>query len=711
MSDPRSLHADERAELERLRRRVDALERQVQVRQAVSEGDQRQLERLVQERTAELQATSQRLRLETAELAVALRRQRLLAKAVEAVREGIAITDADLGEAGPKLLFVNDFFLEMTGYEVEELVGSTRLLQIYTPQRNSKALRDLRDCLTRGCSFTGELICQRRNGDEVVVLTHVSPVFDEDGELTHLVSIQQDITEQRRHERQLKRSEQRYRLLIEKMNEGFVATDVDNRIDLANAKFTEWVGYSQEALRGEALQRFVHPDSLPRLHKQERRRRTGVAEPYELSWATRDGERVETIISPTSLLDDHGEFIGSFAVITDITQRKRLEERIQKAQKMESLGLLAGGVAHDFNNLLVGMMGHASLALLELADNSPVRPLVQQIETAALRASELTKEMLAYSGRGKFVIEPVSLSDLVQEIASLLRVSISKKVELQFDIQAALPRTEGDPTQLRQIVMNLLTNASEAIGDRPGTITLRTSTMFAGRDYLAGTYMDDDLDAQEYVYLEVEDSGCGMDAETRAKIFDPFFTTKFTGRGLGLAAVLGIVRGHHGAISVDSRPAKGSKIRVLFPALSEGAHEVEEEDEAPATGPLGFEGSGTVLVVDDEALVRGVARMSLEAAGYAVMCAEDGAEAIDTFQRHLPDISAVLLDLTMPRMGGEEALRGILELNPDARVLLTSGFMESEAVQRVDSGASVAFLQKPFQPHELLSTLQRLLKS
>lgn len=704
MNNNDSLQADDPLELERLRQRVRDLEQQLEEQLTARAVDQRQLEELVKERTAELEETGRRLRRQTADLAVALRRQNLLAKAVEAVREGVAITDADFMDDGPKLLFVNDYFLEMSGYGVAELVGA-RLHLIYAPGRNRGIWREIRRRLSDRQPFTGILVCRRREGEEYLALTHMSPVFDNRGRLTHVVSIQQDVTEKRNQEQRLLRSEQRYRLLIEQMNEGFITTSADNRIDLANAKFASMLGYDQEELQGVELGKFVHPTHHERLGRQNLKRRQGKAEPYELSWLAKDGRRIETVISPTSLLDDNGKFVGSFAVITDTTERRRLEERIQKAQKLESLGLLAGGVAHDFNNLLVGMMGHAGLALMELERDSPVRPLVRQIETAALRASELTKEMLAYSGRGKFVTEAVHLSELVVEIATLLRVTIGKKIELEFDIAESLPSFEGDPTQLRQIVMNLLTNASEAIGDRSGSILVRTGEMFADRDYLASTFMDDELAAQEYVYFEVVDSGSGMDAETRSKIFDPFFTTKFTGRGLGLAAVLGIVRGHQGAIQVESEPQTGTTIRVLFPGG--GGPAVQASFDAESEDSTAVRGSGTVLVVDDEEMVRGVARMSLETAGYGVLSAEDGAEALEIFAASHGQIDAVLLDLTMPRMGGEETLEGILRLRSDAKVILTSGFSEPEGTLQK---SAAGFLQKPFQPQELVSMLREVLR-
>ncbi len=525
-----------------------------------------------------------------------------------------------------------------------------------------------------------------------------------------LPTIQQDVTEHKRSEEALRRSEERYRLLIEKMNEGFVATDADNCIDLVNAKIVDMLGFSRAELEGRYLGELFDDQNRARLEAQEERRRQGVAEPYELVWSGRDGRRIDTIVSPTSLQDAGGRFVGSFAVVTDVTERKKseaerqkLEARIRKTQKMESLGILAGGIAHDFNNLLVGILGNAGLALMEMAEESPVRSLIRQIETAGIRASELTHEMLAYSGKGRLRLEPIDLSALVEEMAQLLRASISKKATLRFEFADDLPAIDGDPTQVRQVVMNLITNASEALGEDSGVITLETDELFADREVLASTYMDDDLEPRRYVVLEVSDTGGGMDEETRSKIFDPFFTTKFTGRGLGLAAVLGIVRGHRGAIRVVSESGGGTSFKILFPPSEQAA----ATPEAGAAEEPAFRGSGRVLVVDDEELVRRVAKRSLEGVGFSVLLAADGAEVVEAVRRD-GRIDAVLLDMTMPRMGGEEAYREIRRLDPEVKIILSSGFSERDAIRRFDSDGLAGFLQKPFKPRELVGKMRQL---
>ena len=342
--------------------------------------------------------------------------------------------------------------------------------------------------------------------------------------------------------------------------------------------------------------------------------------------------------------------ISNAQALADLRQG---EEQMRNAQKLESLGVLAGGIAHDFNNLLVGVLGNASLALTELPDDSPARQFVKDVETSAQRAAELTRQMLAYSGRGKFVVESLSLSQVVREMTQLLGRVISKRARLSLHLREDLPPIVGDATQVRQVVMNLITNASDALLGEPGLVTARTGTVHADARLLASTYLNEELPAGEYVYLEVTDSGVGMDTATRARIFEPFFTTKFTGRGLGLAAVLGIVRSHKGAIDVTSEPGCGTTFRVLFPASAA----IAEVPLARNLMPAAWKGSGLALVVDDEETVRGVARHVLERSGFSTVEAATGEEALAICSAQQKSLRIVLLDLTMPGMSGEATWR------------------------------------------------------
>jgi signal transduction histidine kinase/ActR/RegA family two-component response regulator len=389
----------------------------------------------------------------------------------------------------------------------------------------------------------------------------------------------------------------------------------------------------------------------------------------------------------------------------EVAERRRLESQMQRTQKLESLGVLSGGIAHDFNNLLTGILGNADMAFRSLPQGSRERDLLDQVKTAAEAAADLTAQLLAYSGRGNYRMEPIDLSNLVDEMGRLLGSSISKKVRLEYDLGRELPLIEIDPAQIRQVVMNLITNASEAIGDAPGDVRLHTGSMYVGREKLVQSYTHDDLPPGEYVFVEVADSGCGMSEETLQNIFDPFFTTKFTGRGLGLAALLGIVRRHRGTIFVSSQVGAGTTFRVLLPASD--AERTAEDDRKDEPGV--WQASGRVLVIDDEPGIRRFARMLLDDAGFEVELAADGDEGIEMLQGEagLPDL--VLLDLTMPRKGGIEVLSEIRKQSAEVPVVLMSGFTEGEVATVLESDARTHFLQKPFTAESLEEVLRTAL--
>jgi len=387
-------------------------------------------------------------------------------------------------------------------------------------------------------------------------------------------------------------------------------------------------------------------------------------------------------------------------------ERKELDQQFQQTQKLESLGLLAGGIAHDFNNLLTSVIGNVGLVRMDLPQQGSVRTYLNEIDSAAKRAADLCRQMLAYAGKGPIEVRRLDLSEYVEDDLELLRLSVSKKVALELDLARDLPCVSGDPTQLRQILMNLVINGSEAIGDRPGSIHIATRCIHADRDFLAKSVPATDLEEGDYVALVVRDDGCGMTPEVRARIFEPFFTTKFTGRGLGLAAVLGIARAHYGALTVQSQPDRGTVFQLLLPPVASRAQPRRE----PEVRSDAYQGEGVLLVADDEPGVRFVAQRVLEAAGFEVQLATDGAEALEIFTQYPDRFRAVLLDLTMPRLDGQEAFHEIRRLRADARVLLMSGFSPDEAVSRFTGQGLDGFIQKPFGPRELLGALRQALE-
>ncbi len=415
----------------------------------------------------------------------------------------------------------------------------------------------------------------------------------------------------------------------------------------------------------------------------------------------------------TELKDQEGNVTGILAIGHDITDRihaeekeKKLEAQVQHVQKLESLGTLAGGIAHDFNNLLMGIIGNLDLAKDDIPVSSPAFGSVRQAEKAAKRASELCRQLLAYSGRGRFVVESIEINDIVEEMAHLLDVSISKNTVLNFDLAQNLPLVRADATQIRQVIMNLITNASESIGKKSGIVSITTGAMDCDHDYLYGVLLGKSLPEGVYVYVDVTDTGCGMDRETVDKIFEPFFTTKFTGRGLGLAAVLGIVRGHGGAIEVASEVGRGTSIKVLFPA-TESPRESEREKRVEKSE---WRGEGKILLVDDEETVRTVCELMLGQFGFEVITASDGREAVGLFREHAETIRCVLLDLTMPHMDGDSAIREMKRIKPEIPALLMSGYNEQEISGRFAGRKLAGFIQKPFRKPELAAKIREVLE-
>ena len=550
------------------------------------------------------------------------------------------------------------------------------------------------------------------------------PLRDDNGNIIGLAGIARDVTERKRAEKALRESEDYMQAVLESTADGILAVDVRGNIRHANRRFAEMWHVPRELLDAgrddqllnHVLEQLTDPEAFVS-------RVEGLYQSSEedFDWlGFKDGRLFERFSCP---LIRNGILDGRVWSFRDVTDRKRAEEeklalerQVQHAQKLESLGVLAGGIAHDFNNLLMAILGNADLALDELSPHAPARENIQEIEKASKRAAELAKQMLAYSGKGRFVIEPIALNEFVEEMAHLLDVSTSKKAMLKYNFAENLPLFDGDATQVRQIIMNLITNASEAIGDKSGVIALSTGAMDCDRAYLDNVNetlrasLDEPLPEGAYIYLEVADTGCGMDADTVEKVFDPFFTTKFTGRGLGMSAVLGIVRGHKGAIKIYSEVGKGTTFKVLFPAneLPENGSAARRGDEARANE---WHGKGTVLIADDEETICAVGRQMLERMGFSVLTAPDGREALKVFREHADDIVCVLLDLSMPHTGGEAAFREMRRLRPNVMVVLCSGYNEQDATQCFAGKGLAGFLQKPYSMAALKETLIRILQT
>jgi two-component system cell cycle sensor histidine kinase/response regulator CckA len=577
----------------------------------------------------------------------------------------------------------------------------------------------LRVALETGSEVTDVVmgVSDLRNGGRTWLRINAVPQFEKGASRPcQAYATLEDITERKQAEAALRESEERYRAFIEDFQGiAYRVRIQSSQIEIFDGAVADITGYPREAfINKEACWlELIHPEDRSRTDREveQAMAHPGRVSTKEYRIRRKDGQLRWVSDIYRVIQGENGQPTLVQGSIYDITERKQAEEeraslqaQIQHAQKLESLGLLAGGIAHDFNNLLCTMLGSAELAQCRLPPDHPARENLELVRESAERAAGLCRQMLAYAGKGRFVVEPVDLSRLVDGMTHLVQVSISKKITLRYDLPPDLPAVDADATQLRQIVLNLIVNAAEAIGAQSGTVAVCTGTADCDQAYLSSSYAGEALPAGRYVFLEVTDTGCGMDQETQAKLFDPFFSTKFTGRGLGLAAVLGIVRGHRGAIRVDSEPGRGSTFQVLLP----GSESVASVPASPRLGGQ-WQGQGRVLVVDDEEGVRSVGRGILEHFGFEVLTAADGPEGLAVFRDHADSIDLVILDMTMPGLGGEEVFQQIRRIRPDVRVIVTSGYSRQEAASRFAGKGLASFMQKPFQMAVMRETIRAVM--
>lgn len=606
-----------------------------------------------------------------------------------------------------KPLQFNETAHSLLGYSREEFAALT--VSDLEVLHGTKGIADIAEILSSAGTANFESVHRTKNG-EIRPMSISLKMFELTGR-TMVLATHRDISNVKRLENELAASREFLDSIIENIpNMIFVKDAADLRFVKFNRAGEDLLGIPREELIGKNDYDFFPEHEAAAFTAVDREVLSSgrVMDIPEETIQTRSGQRIlhTKKIAVSGQDGSPGFLVG---ISEDITgwkaseeDRKKLEQQLLHAQKLESLGVLAGGIAHDFNNILMAIIGNADLALLRISRESPAVENLQRIEQAAARAADLAKQMLAYSGKGRFVVESIDLNRLLEEMLNMLEVSISKKAILRLNLHQPLPPVEADATQMRQIVMNLVINASEAIGDRSGVIAITTGCMECDRSYLKDVWLDENITQGLYVYLEISDGGCGMDKETLGKLFDPFFTTKFTGRGLGMAAVLGIVRGHKGAIKVYSEAGKGTTFKILLPATGKPA---EISGGAPHTDA--WYGSGTVLLVDDEEHVRGTGSEMLKELGFSTITANDGREAVAIF-KETPDIGFVILDLTMPHMDGEQCFRELRKIRPDIKVIMSSGFNEQEVTQKFAGKGLSGFIQKPYRLRELREAIKSI---
>jgi len=610
-----------------------------------------------------------------------------------------------------RFLDVNDAFCRMLGYTAAELLQMKITdLEVPEPARPAPDSSPLRTGLH-------QFATAHRHKDGHIVQLETSVFVLRDGNQKILVGFARDVTERRRAEEALERLSRQNQLILDSAAEGICGVDTQGRFTFANPAAARMLGWEVSDLIGMSAHSLV----------REGRRQAQTGPPddccmcraineeseqlaTEGTFRRRDGTSfpVECVSSP---IREHSRLTGAVVIFRDISERRRAEEerrqlesRMQQAQKLESLGMLAGGLAHDFNNLLLTIVCNASLAAEQLAPGSATRTHLEKIVKAGRRASELTRQMLAYAGQTSCDTHPLQLNQLIDELADLVRAGLPKTVTLDLRLEPSLPMIEGDSAQLQQVVMNLLINAAEALGTQAGTVTAETSVRTLEPEDLGPAYLGHPLRPGRYVCLEVRDTGCGMTPETMARIFDPFFSTKAAGRGLGLSALLGIVRAHRGAVHVQSAVGRGTTFRVLLPPAMRRAPTQRPSPETASLPP-----GATVLVIDDEEEIRDVVQAVLESRGARVLTAGDGSQGLECFRKHADEVDVVLLDMTMPGLSGDAVFREILSIRPDARVLMSSGYSEQATRAQVDNRRVAGFVPKPYTAQALVEQIRAAL--
>lgn len=640
-------------------------------------------------------------------------REALLRLATDNAAVGLVMLDIDR-----RYIFVNAVYPRLLGLEraADEILGK-RPAELLGDVYES----DIRPRLDR--AFNGEPVrfeFTRANSNETTerenhFLVVYDPVRNESDCVVGVIVTIFDITMRKRSEAELRNSQERLNFALESSQIGAWELNLRSQNIYRSLQYDRILGY-ERPLAEWSYQRFLDHVLLEDRGQVNEKLQHCIATGSDCNFECRivrpDGVQRWIWIAGRTQVDETNATNRVSGVMQDITARKqdlesrqKLENQIQHAQKLESLGILAGGIAHDFNNVLTSILGYTDLALLELPSHSPARALIAEAVNGARKAADLTKQMLAYSGKGKFVIQSLSLNDVIEDMIHLLQVSISKKCVLKLHLMPSLPSIEADAVQMRQIIMNLIINASDAIGERSGVIAITTGVMSCDRAYLSESYLDDNLKEGLYVFLEVADTGCGMQTENRARIFDPFFTTKATGRGLGLAAVLGIVRGHRGAIKVYSELDKGTTFKVVFAAVDLPPELSPNSDSSLKI----WKSNGTVLVVDDEESVRGLVQHMLEVMGFTVITANDGREGVAAFKKDSAIIRLVVLDMTMPHLDGSETFRELRRIRSDVKAILTSGYNEQSAINQFSGKGLAGFIQKPFRYDDFQAVVRKVL--
>ncbi len=623
-----------------------------------------------------------------------------LITAIEQSADGVVITDT-LG----RIQYANPAFTRITGYSREEAIGQDpRLLK--SGQHPQTFYEQLWKTILAGKTWRGEIVNRRKDGSLYTEDQSITPVRDDRGTITHFIAIKQDITDRKRAEEALRRSASRYRELVENAVYGIYLSSSSGKFLDVNPALVEMLGYdSKEELCSVDLSSAIYRDPAARVGLMEQYRQTGRIDGAEVGWKRKDGSIITVRLSGRGVAHEPSSDKEIEVIVEDVTERRAMEKQLNQVQKFEAIGQLAGGIAHDFNNVIGAILGWAEIGLDQAPAESPLQKHFRKIQEQAERAAKLTRQLLAFARRQ--ILEPrnINLNDTVADLLSLLEKVIGSNIELKAATAPDLEAVRADPTQIEQVLMNLCVNARDAMPDG-GRLLIETRNADVGQEY---SRLYPYVRPGRYVRLGVSDTGVGMDAATREHIFEPFFTTKELGKGtgLGLATVYGVVKQHGGFIHVYSEPSQGSTFHIYLP-VSDAAPQKEEggqnAEAVPAQG-----GTETILVAEDHDGVREMALATLEGLGYRVMLACDGEEAIQVFGAHRAEIALVLLDVVMPKLGGEQLYARLAAVKPEVPVIFTTGYSAEIASLGALGEKGLAFLQKPYTPTQLARRVRETL--
>jgi two-component system cell cycle sensor histidine kinase/response regulator CckA len=601
-----------------------------------------------------------------------------------------------------KYVFINDRFAEIHGYAREELLGEEYLTLIHPDER--EAFAQIASARLKGEAVPQRYQVRRLRKDGKTIWCEMMATRIEYGVRPAIMGNIIDISERKRAEEALRESEEKYRELVENANSIILRRDAQGNITFFNEFAQSFFGYSRDEILGKNVIGAIVPetDSAGRDLAAMIRDIGLQPERYannENENMRRNGERVWVSWTNKAVRDKDGNIVEILCVGNDITERKRLQRQLRQAHKMEAIGTLAGGIAHDFNNLLTGILGNVSLMLMDIDSSHPHYPRLKNIQKQVQSGAKLTSHMLGYARKGKYEVKPIDLNGLVKQTSEVFRRT-RKEIAIHRELAEDLFAIEADQGQIEQVLLNLFVNSADAMPGG-GDLTLKTTNTIH-KDIKGELY---DPRPGNYVQLTVTDNGTGMDKKSQERIFDPFFTTKEMGRGtgLGLASAYGIIKAHGGYIDVESKKGHGTTFHIYLPASDK---EVRKATKRPVEI---FRAPGTVLLVDDEQVILEVGQDLLEAMGYRIITAKDGKEAVEVYRKNREEIDIVVLDMVMPNMGGGEAYDHIKEINPDVRVLLSSGFsIDGEAAEILERGCD-GFIQKPFTMKQLSKEIRQIL--